>query len=248
MTGSGRPPAGSRSESGVTGERTRADPPRAADTLRAADTSRATDLRCPVGVILAGGQARRMGGRPKPLIPLAGKPLLQHVIDRLSPQVSGVKLSVERHDPALESFGSPQIPDPSIGSNGPLGGLLAALTDLSANNEWLLLAPCDAPFLPADLAVRLLEAAGGHPGAVVRYRGELQPTFSLWHRDLQPQVQRAVLHEGMGGFKQFLDVHPLPAVDWPASEPSPFFNVNTPEDLERAEELLGSEGKLVGSE
>lgn len=180
-----------------------------------------------------------MGGRPKPLIPLAGKPLLQHVIERLSPQVSSLRLSVERHDPALEPFSLSQVPDPALGSNGPLGGLLAALTDLPSAQDWLLLAPCDAPFLPTDLGACLLDAATRQQraGAVARYHGEAQPTFSLWHRDLLTRLQRAVLHEGMGGFKQFLDVCPLPAVDWPEAEPPPFFNVNTPADLERAENL-----------
>lgn len=181
-----------------------------------------------------------MGGTSKALLPLAGKPLLGHVIERLAPQVEALSLSVERHDTALEIFGLAQIADPVPGGNGPLGGLLASLEELPAERDWLLLAPCDAPILPRDLGVRLLQAAREHrsPGAVARYQGELQPTFSLWHRDLLPLLHRAVRGQRLGGFKQFLSLHPLPAVDWAATEPTPFFNVNTPEELRQAESLV----------
>ncbi|MEJ8567342.1 molybdenum cofactor guanylyltransferase MobA [Elongatibacter sediminis] len=192
------------------------------------------------GVILAGGRARRMGGCGKALLSLSGKPLLGHVIERLAPQVDGLVLSVECRDENLERFGLEQVPDPNPGGGGPLGGLLAALSCLPEGSDWLLLAPCDAPFLPPDLGSRLLRSAveQSRPGALARYQGELQPTFSLWHRSLEPEIRRAVVERGLGGFKQFLDLVPLPAVDWPESDPPPFFNINTPEALERAEALL----------
>lgn len=183
-----------------------------------------------------------MGGGHKAFALLAGRPLLQHVIDRLVPQTTFLMLSVERTEPALNRFGLTQVPDPALGSNGPLGGLLSALEALPAGCDWLLLAPCDAPFLPADLADRLLACARerGSPGAVARYLQELQPTFSLWHRQVLTQLREAVLRQGMGGFKAFLAVHPLPAVDWAEGEIPPFFNVNTPDDLLEAETLLES--------
>ena len=181
-----------------------------------------------------------MGGRSKALAMLAGRSLLQHVIDRLAPQVAVLMLSVERGDPALEEFGLHQVPDPALGSNGPLGGLLSAIEATPAGCEWLLLVPCDAPFAPLDLAARLFDAAARHgsSGAVARYGGELQPTFSLWHRGVLPALRDAVLHDGMGGFKEFLAVCPLPAADWPESDLPPFFNVNTPDDLLQAERLV----------
>ncbi len=192
------------------------------------------------GVVLAGGQSRRMGGGRKALAPLGGRTLLDHVLERIEPQVRSLLLSVETPDPALKRFGRTQVPDPGAGGNGPLGGLLAALEVLPAGLEWLLLAPCDAPFLPRDLGVILLQAARerGQPGAVARYAGELQPTFSLWNRSLLPAVRQAVLQDGLGGFKSFLDRTALPVVDWTEAAVSPFFNVNTPEELQHAEALV----------
>lgn len=188
------------------------------------------------GAILAGGRSRRMGGGLKALAPLAGAPLLQHVIDRMRAQVDVLFLSVERPLPDFEPFGLEQVPDPRPGSRGPLGGLAAALRRASdGGSEWLLLAPCDAPFLPADLASRLHGEAvtAGVPAAAARDETGLQPTFSIWHRDLLADLETAVLG-GMAGFRQFLGGHAYAAVDWPAADPGPFFNINDRAALERA--------------
>jgi len=190
------------------------------------------------GVILAGGRSRRMGGAPKALLPLGDRPLLQHVIDRVGPQVDELLLSVERLAEAFEAFGLPQVEDPEP-DGGPLGGLLSALQKMSPGHDWLLLVPCDAPFVPPDLAVRLLACALGsaRPGAVVCYESEIQPTFSIWGRSILPQLELAVLEEGMAGIKQFLGVVELAELDWPGSEPSPFFNINDQDDLLQAGRL-----------
>lgn len=192
------------------------------------------------GVILAGGRSRRMGGEPKALAQLAGIPLIQHVIERMAPQVGQLMLSLDRVSRQFESFGLEQVPDPRPGSHGPLGGLLAALRHMDAAYEWLLVAPCDAPFLPERLASRLYGCARAleSPGAVVRDSEGLQPTFSLWHRSLLPRVERAVMMEEMAGFKQFLQLHPLAELDWPSFDISPFFNINDRESLDRAARLL----------
>jgi molybdopterin-guanine dinucleotide biosynthesis protein A len=190
-------------------------------------------------VILAGGGSRRMGGRPKSLLPLAGQTLLQHVIERVRPQVGKLLLSVRRPSDELAAFGLPMVPDPQPGA-GPLAALLAVLGELEEGQDWLLLVPCDAPFLPRSLAANLLSRAleSGLPGAVVRYRDQLQPTFSLWNRSLLPRLEQAVTDEDMRGFKQFLGVSQLAVVDWPASEPPPFFNINDAAALRQAERLL----------
>ena len=192
------------------------------------------------GVILAGGRSRRMGGRFKALAPLGGKPLIRHVIDRLQPQVRSLVLSVEKHVPDFEVFGLPQVEDPAPGSRGPLGGLLSAMANMEVDCDWMLLAPCDAPFLPLELAERLLKCAlnDDQAGCVVRYAAEVQPTFSLWHRRLLPRLEEAVLEEGMAGFKQFLRDTPVAILDWESSDPSPFFNINDPDALEEAAILL----------
>jgi molybdopterin-guanine dinucleotide biosynthesis protein A len=184
------------------------------------------------GVILAGGCSRRMGGRDKALMPLGGRPLLRHVVERMLPQVSELGLSVERRTAAYEPFGLVQFPDPAPGHRGPLGGLLAALRCFAARHEWVVLAPCDAPFLPADLAAALRHSAvaAGASCAVVRYRGELQPTFSIWHRRLLPRLERAVVRDGLAGFKQWLPDLEAAECDWPepaeSAAPPPFMNVN----------------------
>ena len=202
----------------------------------------------PAGVILAGGQSRRMGGGDKALMPLAGKPLLQHVIDRMAPQVNGLALGVERVTPALAAFGLPQLADPRPGHCGPLGGLLAAMRHFASRSRWLLLAPCDAPFLPRDLASRLRACAteAGAPAACASWDGELQPTFSIFHCELLPQLEQAVMAEGQAGFKRFLRATGAAHCEWPADEegsvvagaPPPFFNVNDPAALEQARAWL----------
>ncbi len=197
----------------------------------------------PAGVILAGGRSRRMQQGNKALAVLAGQPLLQHVIDRLRPQVCSLVLSVDAYQSTLETFGLPQVSDTRAGSCGPLGGLLAAMLAMPPDSDYLLLAPCDAPFLPAQLGARLLQCAqqARLPGCVVEYQGELQPTFSLWHRSLQQALQQAVQRDGLSGFKQFLNRCELARLRWPASPASPFnpfFNINSAQDLARAEDML----------
>lgn len=204
------------------------------------------------GAILAGGRSTRMGGMLKGLVELNGRPLLQHVIDRLQPQVSRIYLSVEQFNPALEVFGLAQVADPRSGSCGPLGGLMASLQALPEGQDWLLLLPCDAPFLPLDLGSRLHSAAlqEGTLLGVVDDAGHLQPTFSLWNRCLLPAIQQAVIGQGMGGFMQFLDGVRFSSVTWNTGDtghkPSdlPFFNINTPDDLCHAESVINSTSAL----
>ena len=192
------------------------------------------------GVILAGGRSRRMGGVAKAHELLGGKPLIQHVIDRLQLQLGSLVLSVERESEEFADYGLVQVADPEPGSCGPLGGLLAAMRQMGAGSDWLLLAPCDAPFLPRDLAVRLKQQAekSESEGCVVRYEEEVQPTFSIWNRSLLPALESAVLVQGMGGFKQFLKVHAHAVLDWESSDISPFFNINEPGALAEANLFL----------
>ncbi len=201
-----------------------------------------TATALPTGVILAGGRSSRMAGQSKALLDLNGSPLLQQVIQRMRPQVSSLLLSVERENAQLRTFGLPQVADIRPGSQGPLGGLLAAMEALPPGSDCLLLAPCDAPFLPLDLGQRLAQGLALHDraGCMARYENELQPTFSLWHRRLLPELRCAVLDDGLAGFKQFLDRVCLAILDWEPAEVSPFFNINTPADLARARLLLES--------
>lgn len=195
-------------------------------------------------LILAGGQSRRFGPQPKALSILGGMSLLEHVVERLLPQVASMALSVERRNPMFNTFGLEQVEDPEPGANGPLPALLAGLRWLKSQGkaEWLQLAPCDTPFLPRDLVGRLgLQAAGSSaPVCVPRFRGEVHGTCSLWRLEALEIVEAAVA-DGAQGFKAFFEDHPVAILDWPephAGAVDPFFNINKRTDLERAEQLI----------
>lgn len=191
------------------------------------------------GVILAGGRSRRMGGKTKALLPLAGKPMLRHVIDRVRPQVTELSLSVEYPSHSFDPFGLQQLPDRKA-DGGPLQGLLAALQWMDPACDWMLLVPCDAPFVPRDLAEQLFESAveAGLEGALACYADEIQPTFSLWHRSIIPTLEHAVTARELSGFKQFLHEVRLTEREWPLSTPSPFFNINDQEALREASQMI----------
>ena len=192
----------------------------------------------PAGVILAGGQSRRMGVDRKALLELKGRPLLERVIERLSPQLDPLMLSCESQTDEFDSFGLPVVPDLLPRHRGPLTGLYSALQVLAdkGRDNGLVLCPCDAPFIPDDLVQVLIDADRGdnQPVVVVSYQGVLQPTFSLWHNHHLPFIREAVVKRGRGGLKHMLSLLSHTVVEWPSTEPSPFFNINTPEEFETA--------------
>jgi molybdopterin-guanine dinucleotide biosynthesis protein A len=192
------------------------------------------------GVILAGGRSSRMGGQRKALARLAGRPLLAHVVERLQPQVGSLLLSCEPQDNGFEGFGLPMVPDCLPGFRGPLAGLYSAMQHLADTgfDGSLVLCPCDAPFLPGDLVRVLQEASGGGQVGVPSWQGVLQPTFSLWPMHRLPEVREALVERGQGGPRQVLDRVPHAVVEWKRSDPPPFFNVNTPQDLAMAQGWL----------
>lgn len=187
------------------------------------------------GLVLAGGESRRLGVPAKALADLGGRPLLGHVLDRLQPQVERVLLSVHHSSQELAAFGHELVVDVVESQRGPLTGLVSGLLRLECRGfgDWLLLCPCDAPFLPPDLARRLVHAVEGSnlPVAVARYEDVVQPVFSLWRLSTLPSIKGALLDRGRGGLMSVLDELPHATVDWPEAAPPPFFNVNTPEDL-----------------
>lgn len=198
----------------------------------------------PAGVVLCGGRSSRFGN-DKALALLDGAPLTAHVLKRLQPQVSSLFLSAQSESTGLQDLGVELIPDAVKRHRGPLAGLYSALQHVADQDlaEWLLLSPCDAPFLPPDLAVRLLQGAAeqDRPVSAARYGGIVQPTFSLWHDSVLPELREAVLDAGHGGLMTMLDRLPHATVDWPEGTVSPFFNVNTPADLAQASRLLDAE-------
>ncbi len=196
----------------------------------------------PAGVILAGGRSSRMGVARKALLELNGQPLLTHVINRLQAHLDPLMLSCDIETSDFDGFGLPVVPDILPRFRGPLTGLCSALHYLSDQglDNGLVLCPCDAPFIPADFVQRLLLADQGDekPVVVVSYQGVLQPTFSMWQTHHLPVIHEAVVKRGDGGLKYMLKSLPHTVVEWAPAEPPPFFNVNTPADLETASAYL----------
>ncbi|GAB4543049.1 MAG: molybdenum cofactor guanylyltransferase MobA [Ruegeria sp.] len=206
----------------------------------------------PLGVILAGGLATRMGGGDKGLLHLGGQTLLAHVIDRLAPQVAGLALNANGDPARFADLGLPILPDSIAGYAGPLAGVLAGL-DWAAEQgaDCIVTAAADTPFFPRDLVDRLTRAAQGqaHPlvlattprgeGEALKSGGRVNrhPTFGLWPVALRDDL-RAALNNGLRKVVLWTDRHNGREALFPADPFDPFFNVNTPDDLIRAQHLL----------
>ncbi|WP_299778141.1 molybdenum cofactor guanylyltransferase MobA [uncultured Roseobacter sp.] len=202
-------------------------------------------MKQPLGVILAGGQATRMGGGDKGLLRLGGQSLLTRVIDRLEPQVAGLALNANGDPARFERYRLPVLADSIDGFAGPLAGVLAGL-DWAATQgaETIVTAAADTPFFPADLVPQLLLASEGitHPLVLSATpdpaRGRVRhPTFGLWPVALRDDL-RAALQDGLRKVVLWTDAHEGREALFPVTTFDPFFNVNTPEDLARAEALL----------
>ncbi|MGI9393157.1 MAG: molybdenum cofactor guanylyltransferase MobA [Boseongicola sp.] len=196
----------------------------------------------PFGVILAGGQASRMGGGDKGLLPLGGTPLLTYVIERLKPQVADLALNANGDPARLKNFNLPVVPDSVGGFAGPLAGILAGLDWAEGKGGKLLVTvAADTPFFPADLVPRLMLAAeeGDKPIVLARTTGGRHPTFGLWPVHLREDL-RTALNDGMRRVVAWTETHGTGYADFPTAGFDPFFNVNTPEDLAEAEALLES--------
>lgn len=139
------------------------------------------------GLILAGGEGRRVGGADKGLIEYHGKPLVAHVIERFSPQVDRLLISANRNLDTYRAFGYPVVSDAASERHGPMAGIAAGLAVCST--PWLAVVPCDCPALPADLVARLQAGIGTAPLVIAVTSEGTQPTFLLCHRDLRPTIE-----------------------------------------------------------
>ncbi|MEO1193107.1 MAG: molybdenum cofactor guanylyltransferase MobA [Pseudomonadota bacterium] len=194
-------------------------------------------------VVLAGGQARRMGGGDKCLLPLGGQPLLAHILERLSPQVGGIALNANGPAERFSDFGLPVLPDAIQGSLGPLAGVLTGLLwakSLQPQPEWLITVPGDGPLLPRDLCARLLAAQEqeGADLACAASGGRSHPVIALWRLDLTDALKSAVEEEGLRKVDLWTGRYSLATASWQTEPCDPFFNINRPEDLAEAERLL----------
>ena len=201
------------------------------------------------GVVLAGGLARRMGGGDKPLREIAGQTILARVVARLEPQCEGLLLSANGDPLRFASLGLPVIADDVKDHPGPLAGILAGLDWAAAhrpNARWTLTAPGDCPFLPRDLVARLRQAVSveGAELAVAASQGRSHPVIGLWRVALRGALREALVVEGLRKVESWTARFGVATVAWPAEPVDPFFNVNTGEDLVKAERLARLEDSV----
>ena len=183
------------------------------------------------GIVLAGGQARRMGGGDKGLVPLNGTPLVSHAIRRLAPQVAQVVISANRHHDRYAAFAGCVVADIIGGYAGPLAGIHAGMR--AATSEWVVAVPCDSPFFPETLTAALLQAAGEQAAevAVAAAAGRAQPVFMLAKRRLAGDIA-ATLAAIDGKIDRWYAR--LPHVIVPFDDAAAFDNINTPAQLKQA--------------
>lgn len=201
-----------------------------------------------VGILLAGGQSRRMGGGDKGLNDIAGKPMLRHIADRMAPQVHRLALNANGEIDRFSDFELPVFPDTMPGNPGPLAGVLAGLRWSAANAPnatHILTAPTDTPFLPLDLAGCLTSALNAQPDAKIalaKSDGGRQPVIGVWPIALADDLESA-LNDGVRKVLAWTDRHGtvfahFPPVDIGSDKIDPFFNANTPDELEDARRIF----------
>jgi molybdopterin-guanine dinucleotide biosynthesis protein A len=195
-----------------------------------------------LGLVLAGGLARRMGGGDKALITIGGVAILDRVLARLRPACTDIILNANGDPARFARYGLPVIPDSVPDFAGPLAGILAGLDWAAAHApdiEWVASAPGDCPFLPHDLVSRLHEARqkAGTPLACARSGDWRHPVVALWRVALRDDLRHALIEESLHKIEVWTARHGVAIAEWPTTPIDPFFNVNTPEDAAEAERL-----------
>lgn len=190
---------------------------------------------CPplTGVILAGGRATRMGGRDKGLLEYQGKPLIEHALERLAPQVDELLINANRHMDVYQQYTYPVIKDTLADYPGPLAGILAGLQ--RAKHDVVLCIPCDTPHYPRDLAQPLYQTLiETQKNIAVAHDGErLQPLHLMLHRDCAQSIQR-FLQSGERAVRVWLEREMAGTCVLQAVPPDSFTNINGPDDLAQA--------------
>ena len=200
------------------------------------------------GVLMAGGQSRRMGGGDKCLRELNGKPILAHILARCRPQVAALVINANGDPARFIEFGQPVVADSVEGFAGPLAGVLSGMewaAESLPGCRWLASFACDAPFLPVDLVRRLMQTVKdeGADMACARSLGRDHPVFGLWPLALRDDLARAMTEEGVRKVDVWTGRYRLARVAFAPVETSngpldPFFNTNRPEDLVEAERFM----------
>jgi molybdopterin-guanine dinucleotide biosynthesis protein A len=196
-----------------------------------------------LGLLLAGGLARRMGGGDKPLKTIGGKAILDHVIDRLAPQCAGLVINANGDPARFAPWGLPVAADSVEGFAGPLAGILAGLDWAATHHPAITHAisvAADTPFIPRDLVSRLAGemAASGAELAVAASGGWSHPVIGLWPVTIRETLRHALVAENERKIDRFTARFRLATVVWSADPIDPFFNANEPADLAEAEALF----------
>lgn len=196
-----------------------------------------------VGVVLAGGLSRRMDGREKSFVSVAGKPMLRHVLDRFTPQVEKVIINANGDVGRFAEYDYPVVADPIPDYAGPLAGILAALDWAAAHHpdsQFVVSVAADAPFLPSNLVQQFLRVVAdlGPELLCAASYGRTHPVVGLWPVHLRDELRRAVVDKGIRKVDVWTMRYRLAYVEFNNDIGDPFFNVNRPDDLLEAERLL----------
>jgi molybdopterin-guanine dinucleotide biosynthesis protein A len=199
-----------------------------------------------VGLLLAGGQSRRMGGGDKALRVIGGVPLLDRVIERMRPQVETLVVNANGDPARFARYGLPVVPDSVPGFAGPLAGVLAGLdwtADQRPDCNHVVSVATDAPFLPTDLVSRLVRdmEKSGADLACAASSGQPHPVIGLWPVRLREDLRHAIVDEMVRKVDVWTARHRLAIVPFRSEPIDPFFNANRPEDLATAAALLAAE-------
>jgi molybdopterin-guanine dinucleotide biosynthesis protein A len=192
-----------------------------------------------LGLILAGGLARRMGGGDKARIMIGDSTILERVLARMAPQCAKLIINANGDPSRFADTRLPVVPDDIPDFAGPLAGILAGLDWAAANApqlQWIASVPGDCPFLPDDLVARLHAArdAENMPLACARSGDWRHPVVGLWPVALRDDLRQALTVEGLHKIEVWTARHGVAIADWPDRPVDPFFNVNTPEDAAEA--------------
>lgn len=192
-----------------------------------------SDHQKPAGFILCGGRSRRFSGEDKGLKTLNGVPMVHATQQRLSPQVSSIRVVSNRNTAVYQELGLAPLSDQLPGFLGPLAGIHAALCSLP-QDQWAIVTPCDTPFIPLDLVSRLYaEKNAAAVDIVVCHDGQrLQPLMMLIHAQQRPRIEQ-FLHQKRYSVQNFLDNSAHAVVDF-SDQPEAFHNINRIEDMPHA--------------
>lgn len=195
-----------------------------------------------VGIVLAGGLARRLGGGDKGFVQIGGRALIERILERLGPQCGPLIVNANGDPARLSRLGLPVVADGVPGHAGPLAGVLAGLdwiADHAPATRFAVTVPSDTPFLPCDLVRRLDIRASADRAAIAcaRSGGRTHYPVGLWDVTLRHEIRDALVGDGLRRMGDFLQPREVTYVEWSAEPFDPFLNVNTPADVAAADNV-----------